>query len=304
MKILKIDFDFTTIEDCCKNINSKEIRDLLINYNIAKENIVSTLAIPLLFMTHGIGFSKKRYNLIPEEIRKIMIEGELKVEAKEMAKVLVNKYEEYNKKANEELLESATSEVESIITKIPEIQMAYTNLGLNAIVNCWTIFEAYSKDLWIYCLNNFPKLFINNILKEIGIKEIEGINNKSINIGLLAKYNFNISENLGDLMALKYDFTCIDGIKKAYKELFNLDKCQLEIFIDQNLNQFEITRNVFVHNAGVIDERYLKRSNKSHSEKIKDRIVVNEQEAGLLINSGTNLLVKLIQIADIKISKN
>ena len=303
MKILNIDFDFTSIEDCCKNIKSNEIRDLLVNYNMAKENILSTLAIPILFMTHGIGISKKMYNSIPEEIRKIMINGELKTEPKEMAQILVQKYEEYNKKANEDLIDSATKEVESIISKVPEIQMAYTNLGLNAIVNCWTIFEAYSKDLWIYCLNNFPKLFINNILKEIGNKEVDGFNNKSINIGLLAKYNFNISENLGDLMALKYDFTCIDGIKKAYKELFNLDKNQLDIFIDENLNQFEITRNVFVHNAGIIDERYLKRSIKSHSEIIKNRIVVNEQEASLLINSGTNLLMKLIQIADIEISK-
>jgi hypothetical protein len=207
------------------------------------------------------------------------------------------------KTSHEKIVENAIEEIELLVANVPILQESYNNLGLNALVNCWTLFEAISKDIWVYCLNNFPKEFLFNLLKngKDFDQEIEGIKGKNISIGLLAKYNFDISKNLGDLLVGKYDFTTVRGIKKSYKDLFELKDADLSTLENKNLTQLEITRHLFVHNAGVIDSDYLKRSAKQN-ESINTKVQITSTEAGDLINSSIDAIQELVVLVDKRIN--
>ncbi len=109
-----------------------------------------------------------------------------------------------------------------------------------------------------------------------------------------------MSNNLGDILAPKYDFTGTKGIKTAFKELLNLGKEDLTFLDDKDLSQLEITRHLIVHNAGIIDEDYLRRSSREN-ENLNDRITISHEDAGNMINASVESVIGLISLLEDKI---
>lgn len=303
MNIGNINFNIESIETCISSLKDEELIEMMSRYNESTEQILTTLSVPISFMAHGLRKSKAYHFSMQDAMLTVMKDGLAEKDPKRTAQELVSYFENLLKRNEENVINDASTEIELLISQVPILKESYSNLGLNAIINSWTIFEAYSKNLWIHCLNKYPKKFLFNLLnsKIDSENEIEGISGKNISIGLLAKYDFNVSKNLGDLLYAKYDFTGVRGIKKAYKDLFGLKDVELAAFENQNLSQFEITRHLFVHNAGVIDIDYLRRTNKT-GEKINEKININADEAGHLINSGIETIKELFIIADKKIN--
>ena len=80
-------------------------------------------------------------------------------------------------------------------------------------------------------------------------------------VGLAAKYNFDLRNCLGTILKPKFDFTSIAGIKKAFTVAFKGSDqiAQLQrILSDPVLWELEVTRNLIVHRAGIVDEEYNK----------------------------------------------
>lgn len=300
MDIGKIDIDITKAALCRDKLNDSNLKSILTNYCKSLDLILTTLAVPISFMAHGLRKSKA-FHFSLQDANSVVISGEgfQEKDPKKSAKELVSYFENLIKSSHEKVIENASEEIELLVANIPILQESYNNLGLNALVNCWTLFEAISKDIWVYCLNNFPKEFLSNLLKngKDFDQDIEGITGKNISIGLLAKYNFDISKNLGDLLVGKYDFTTVRGIKKSYKDLFELKDAELSTLENKNLTQLEITRHLFVHNAGVIDSDYLKRSAKQN-EIINNKVQITSTEAGDLINSSIESIQDLVTLVD------
>jgi hypothetical protein len=101
---------------------------------------------------------------------------------------------------------------------------------------------------------------LSNILKESDKNNIDGISGKSISIELLGKYEFNLNNKLGEILSNKYDFTGCSGIKKAFIDLDKKKKDKLNFLDNPIAYKLEITRNLIVHNAGIIDNEYLKKT--------------------------------------------
>ncbi|MBL0237894.1 MAG: hypothetical protein IPQ02_15115 [Saprospiraceae bacterium] len=305
MNIGKINIDITKATSCRDNLIDPNLKLILSKYCDSLGLVITTLAVPISFMAHGLRKSKAFHFSLQDADKVLMAsDGFAENDPKKSAEELVSYFENLIKTSHEKVVENAIEEIELLVANVPILQESYNNLGLNTLVNCWTLFEAISKDIWIYSLNNFPKEFVFNLLKNRRDfdQEIEGITGKNISIGLLAKYDFDISKNIGDLLVSKYDFTTVRGIKNSYKDLFELKDADLAMLADKNLTQLEITRHLFVHNAGIIDSDYLKRSAKQ-DEIINTKIKLTSNEASDLINASIKGIHELACLIENKINK-
>lgn len=304
MDIGSININITAATICRDNLKDKLLKELLSNYCSSLDLILTTLSVPISFMAHGLRKSKAFHFSLQDANTMVMNgEGIKENDPKKTAEELIKYFEDLLKNNDKNQIENAITEIEKLIEQVPLLRESYNNLGLNALVNSWTIFEAFAKDLWVYCLNNYPKKYLFNLLKNSKDteQEIEGISGKNITIGLLAKYDFDISKNLGDLLSSKYDFTSVRGIKKAYKDLFALKDNEVLFFDNSNLAQLEITRHLLVHSAGVIDSDYLNRTTKKN-EILKDKISLTTEETSDLINAGIETLTEIFLIAENKLT--
>lgn len=300
MRIDKVEFNIEKAQAARDNMSNVDLKPFLDSYCLSLNQILTTLAIPYTFMT--VGYQQGMLKIMPystslNELEKL--DGYKEKDPKKHAQSIVKHFEKKIKESRSQSFELAEEEITKLLENAPPLANAYRTLGLNALVNSWTIFEAFSKDLWKYILNKQPQKFINHLLKSksSSLNEIEGINGKQISISLLSKFNFDLSNNLGDILAPKYDFTSARGIKTAYKDLLNLDIIELAFLNDEQISQLEITRHLIVHNAGIIDEDYLKRTT-NKNEKLNDEIIISHEDASKMINSSVESVVGLISIIE------
>lgn len=299
MELEKVGFEIEEIEKCFVHITNQELKRLIVNYKAVIEQLLGSLAVPLLLMSHGLRSVKYFQYWLQGAVATKNVGKEKTIKGKvEIEKYIQRKFKE-EKEIN---IEDAKKEIARLRAQMPLLDDAFQNNALNTLVNCWTIFEATVKGIWILCLNAYPKLFLFNVLNR-NSQDIDGIFGKNISIGLLAKYNFNISNNIGDILVNKFDFTTTSGIKKSFKDLFALKDEELDFFNNDNISQLEITRHVIVHNAGIIDNDYLKRTNRV-GEKLNDRVTLSTEQLSDYCNSSIYLTVELFKITDKIISKN
>lgn len=303
MRIDKIEFNVEKAKAARERMSNTDLKPFMDSYCLSLDQILTTLAIPYMFM--AVGYQQGILKCMPystglNELEKL--DGFKEKDPKKHAEAIIKYFENKIKESSSQSFELAEEEINKLLENAPPLADAYRTLGLNSIVNSWTIFEAFSKDLWKYLLNKRPQKFINHLLKSnsSSLNEIEGINGKQISINLLSKFNFDISNSLGDILAPKYDFTSARGIKTAYQELLNLDKIELAFLNDKQLSQLEITRHLIVHNAGIIDEDYLRRTI-NENEKLNIGITISHDDAGNMINASIESAVGLISLIEEKI---
>ena len=293
MELEQVAFDIEAIEKCHDQVSDLEVKRLIDKYNANIEQILGSLAVPLLLMTHGLKSVKYfQYWLQGAIETKNVGKEKTKKGKEEIDKFIATKFEE----EKEIHVDDAKREIEKLRKQAPFFEQAIRNNALNTLVNTWTIFEASIKDLWIYSLNSHPKKLLFNVLKG-RTSDVEGITGKNVSLALLAKYDFDISRNLGEILASKFDFTTVAGIRKSYKELFNLTSQELKIFDNRNLVQLEITRHLVVHNAGIIDSDYHKRTHRE-GEKLGKRVRLTTSQLSRYCNSSIYTIISLFKMSD------
>ena len=129
---------------------------------------------------------------------------------------------------------------------------------------------------------------------------MDGFNSKNISIGLLAKYDFDISNHLGNLIVSKFDFTGINGIEKSLESLLKLEKVELKFLKNDSLHQLELIRHLIVHNAGIIDAEYLKKS-KRKNEVLNEKLKLSTNEISKMCNESIYATVNAIELIESKI---
>jgi hypothetical protein len=249
----------TTINDLKSCYEKLEDEGLKMIAKIALNNmshIVAGLALPQVLLMENIRRNRSiNYLIYASKTSKISLDTTNETEKEKLLEIVNEKLNKEQKNINAE----ASMQLENL-KEILLIENAIRVQALNSLVNIWTIFESCSKEIWIYLLNRFQNDFLKNILKESENKGIEGISGKLISIEFLGKYDFNINNKLGEILSSKYDFTSCNGIKKAFIDLQKKKINKLKCLDNPIIYKLEITRNLIVHNAGIIDKEYQKRT--------------------------------------------
>jgi len=290
----KTKLDIESLEKCHKKLTDKNLKKLA---TVAIENITQiaiALALPHFLMTRSVQEIKHFQYLLEgavatkNELRPKTVEGK-----KQLDEFIKAKFEE-NKKTH-------SQEGRKLLNKLrkanPYIEDAIRIQALNSLVNVWTIFESTSKEIWIYLLNNFQNRFLNNIIASNSDEEVEGITGKFISISLLGRYGYNVNNKLGNILSSKYDFTSCSGIKKAFVDLDKTQKNSFNFLNDNNLLELENLRNLIVHNAGIVDETFLKKSAITN-KKLGVKIAVTTLEYQKYETSALHSLIKLFEISE------
>jgi hypothetical protein len=297
MKFINVALDIEEIQKLESEINNTDLVEFIENYKKGFDNILSTMALPILVMYDSI---KKNYELK----YRMNASLHLKRSLNDSTDVMLN---EINRLRSIDFDQKKIfKEVVDELNKIPEkykfINNSINTISLYTLVSSWTIFESIMKDLWIHLLNTRPSSFYNILESNSTNESIEGIEGKNISIKLLFKYNLDISSKLGDILHSKYDFTSVYGIKKAYSEIFKNKNIDLSFLDDKYLKQLEIARNNIVHKAGYIDEKYSQRT-MFKNEKIGSVISYSASRMNKLHNSAIYNGISLFKCVDKIISE-
>lgn len=150
------------------------------------------------------------------------------------------------------------------------LRPTYQALLFSGAVWIWCSFEVLMKELWEFSLNYGGNYVSKNVVSKLSSLEPRGsfdvLRGRYISLDLLAKHGYNISNKLGAALSSKFDFTSVNGIREAYTCAFPRSANTRDALDNQVIIGLEATRNVVVHNAGVIDEAFCKRMNANKSE--------------------------------------
>lgn len=286
--------DIEELENCCNELLDTEILRIA---NTAKENFIQiavATALPhFLIKTKVLDLKHIQYSLEGAVATKNSLRPTTEGGKKELNEYIKSKLESNAKEHSEE----ARQILNELREKNPHIESAIHSTALNSLVNIWTIFESVSKELWIYILNKCQNQLLSNILESKTDNPIEGITGKYISISLLSKFDFNINNKLGHILASKYDFTSCRGIQKSFSDLQKQKKNTFDFLNDKNLYELELIRNLIVHNAGFIDTNFIQKTSKKNI-KISDKIVITPEECSDYENAVIHSIVKLIKYSN------
>ena len=126
-------------------------------------------------------------------------------------------------------------------------------------------------------------------------KESE-VSSKTIQVGLAAKFGFDLRTHLGTILSERYDFTSVGGIKKAYKTAFQSIDTLNKNLDNPVLFKLEQTRNLLVHRAGIIDDAY---KNKTRCpQSCGEELAVSDAEFEEFIISSLDATIELFKFTD------
>jgi hypothetical protein len=219
MKLEELNIDIESIKSISDELKSENIKKIHIKYCESIEQILIMVSSPLMFMTFAMAKVKENHISIKSAVKLGRFVNNPPKDPKIAAQELVNFFEKEINEANVTLIDDAKNESNNLYEKSEEIRNCLNNIGLNAMVNTWTLFESYSKDIWIKVFNENPNLLNQKIITS----QNENGNYKSVPLNILSKYNFNVSKHLGEILSPKYDFTSTDGIKKAFVDLLSFN---------------------------------------------------------------------------------
>jgi len=131
---------------------------------------------------------------------------------------------------------------------------AARELTRQGAVLIWSAFEVLARDIFIDLLNQYPSLADRLLANAAGRKRFTV---EKIDWQTLSSFGFNLSSNLGTLLAQRADLDDIQTIRDAFGALFpNAVKCNQSL-ADSRLWHLYQTRNLIVHRRGVVDQRYI-----------------------------------------------
>jgi hypothetical protein len=300
MRLENANIDIESFKSIDSELTVDYLKSIHAKYCDSIDQILTMLSSPLMLMTYTMSKVKETHLSIQSAVKLGFFIQSPPKDPKDTAKYLVDFFQEELRKANDNIVEDAYNESRLLYDKSEEIRNCFYNIGFNALVNSWTIFEAYTKDIWIKILNNNPQL-LNQKIVHFSIDKDNGSNSKTIPLNLLSKYDFNIYNHLGDILSTKYDFTGVLGIKKAYNDLFRFKGNELIYLDGDKLNQLEACRHIIVHNAGIIDSRYLARSMRKN-ELLNQKLQIDMIEINEMINYSISCLKQTLLLVNKKIT--
>lgn len=139
------------------------------------------------------------------------------------------------------------------IKEDPDSLAAARELTRQGVVLVWGAFEVLARDLFTELLNRHPTrveaLVANpSNRKRFGIEKLDW--------GTLSTFGFDLSKNLGTVLAQRADLDDIPTIKDAYGALFPDVSDLASKLADRRLWLLFQRRNLIVHRRGMVDQKY------------------------------------------------
>jgi hypothetical protein len=138
------------------------------------------------------------------------------------------------------------------------------------LTTAWTAFETLTVDLWEAALNSHPATLANlsgsqkRILKLAGKRRDEpesGTEDRDLrlrSVERITKGTFKIEKVMGTLLKDEFRFDKLRGIRQAYAAAFSKRSSQIDaILADKALDRLNLIRNVILHKAGTVDQKFL-----------------------------------------------
>jgi hypothetical protein len=196
------------------------------------------------------------------------------------------------------------------------------------IVSMWTAFETFAGDLWVATLNAHPQGLARlagqekRIAARAGAEaeraseggEAKGDGEKTVRLKLLhdlTRGTFDLSSRMGDLLKGRFNFSVLEGIRRAYSVAFDESiGAPMVAAVDGALAHHAIdalsaVRNLLVHRGGVADEVYVKVSRRAHAAPRLDlgqRLQLNGETVACLIDGVVASCLDLFVAIDLWLS--
>jgi hypothetical protein len=170
----------------------------------------------------------------------------------------------------------------------------------SAIMATWSAFETLAADVWVHAVNSRPELFAARVLKAFTEGPPEGMSSRSIPIGLAAKYDFDLRNCIGDIVAQRIDFTSLEDIRKAYKAAFELDAGAEETLRSADLHQLLLARNLVAHRSGIVDSRYRDRS--GTIQQVGEALAISDDRGAAFIEVVRKAGRQMLRAADLALT--
>lgn len=169
--------------------------------------------------------------------------------------------------------------------------------------SAWAAFECAAKDAWIAAVNARPlKLAQPAFTKVSDDPPPEGLTAKQVSVALMARHGFDLRDKLGTLLAPKFDFTGVAGIRGAYGAAFGVRPEFSEPLSDPILATLEATRHLIVHRAGLVDEEYRRRT--GDTTRTGQLLQLNGTRVSQLCNAAVASGCKLLLAVDTWLVQN
>jgi len=135
----------------------------------------------------------------------------------------------------------------------PGIALALRELMRQGLVLAWSAIEALANDLFRSLVNEKPA-FSELLLQDERTKKRFQVRDA---VGILAPYNYNLSEHMGDALNEYCKLDDVDTIRCVFDVLFPDDEeLRAELTHDDLWRLFQ-RRNLIVHRRSIVDQTYL-----------------------------------------------
>lgn len=278
-----------------KKVKIKRVKQLGINFRDNLDLVENMVALPhaLLSLEHC------HRAVVPHEI---VAAVKARLQKKDFSEARKEVFESQVLPKAQAIVNQAVDSAENALLNLIQddwggLRSTYEALLFSASVWMWCSFEVLMRELWELALNYGGTYASKNVVSKLPRLEhrgsIELLRGRYISLDYLAKHGYNISEKLGSALSSKFDFTSVNGIKEAYLCAFPKSANIRDALEDKGIIRLEATRNVVVHNAGVIDEDFCKKVNASKSQ-IGKRLQLNTHKlfdyGNSTIDAGLNVI--------------
>ena len=152
----------------------------------------------------------------------------------------------------------------------------------------WSAFEVLSRDVFVTLVNSRPVL-AQTLLNAPQTKLRFGL--AKIPIDLLAQFGFDLSSQMGNLLASQQDFSDLATIKTVFQTLFPDNRPLREKLQARELWTLCQERHLIVHRRGVIDEEFRKNTDSGQTIGSRLRIKPAQLEEAIRLVQDTGLTI-------------
>ena len=135
----------------------------------------------------------------------------------------------------------------------PHTSAAGRELGFQGIVLLWSAFEVLARDLFVAIINLRPELSVtlnahSDSKKRFSLDRFD--------LATLDKFSYDLSRNMGTILAQKADLDDIHSIRDVFCIIFDDSSELAEALRADELWFLFQKRNLIVHRRGIVDDHY------------------------------------------------
>jgi hypothetical protein len=191
-------------------------------------------------------------------------------------------YKSWESKDGEAISASIKSLIISGLEQHPEMMDWLEQLFQLSLCSGWTAFEVLCEDLWEDLVNE-SKEAARNVCQGDVVKD----DSKKLDLTLLFKYDFNLSNRMGTVLKGRYHFSSEKGIMTAFEDCLTYKPGKKR---QTNRNELlygvEQKRHLIQHSGGIIDEEY--RKNMHSDLKVGDKLRLSAKDLDDALSEITN----------------